>query len=64
MLVHDIYKIRYRFFKNKISPCATAADAKSTKLHVAHVQVQILKNESDICVVQTQVDLKNIKWVD
>ena len=49
------------FFKSTIIPCATAADAKTTKLHVEHVQAQIENNENDTCVVETHVDLKNIK---
>ena len=52
------------FFKSTIIPCTTAADAKTTKLHVEHVQARIRKSKNDTCVVQTHVDLKNIKWVD
>ena len=52
------------FFKSTIIPCATAADAKTTKLHVEHVQAEIKRNKNDTCVVQTHIDLKNIKWVD
>ena len=51
-------------FNNVTLLCATAADAKTTKLHVEHVQAQIKKNKNDTCVVQTHVDLKNIKWVE
>ena len=51
-----------------IIPCATAADTKTTTLHVEHdvenVQAQIKKDKNDTCVVQTHADLKNIKWVD
>ena len=54
----------YMMFKNKISiffkitiiPCATAADAKTTKLYVENVHAQIEKN--DTFVVQTYFDLK------
>ena len=35
---------------------------KTTKLHVGSVQVQIEKCKNDARVVQTHVDLKNIKW--
>ena len=59
-------KLDIDFFKSTIIPCATGADAKTTKLHVEHfhVQAQIKKNKNDTCVVKTNVDLKNIKWVD
>ena len=43
-------------------PCATVTDMKTTKLHVESVQVQIEKRKNDARVVQTYVDLKNIKW--
>ena len=49
------------FFKSTIIPCATAADAEATKLHVENVQAQIEKNKNDTCVVQTYVDLKKHK---
>ena len=55
-------KLDIDFIKSTIIPCATAADAKTTKLHVENVQAQIEKNKNDTCVVQTYVDLKNIKW--
>ena len=50
------------FFKSTIIPCATAADMKTTKLHMGNVQVQIEKRKNDARVGQTHVDLKNIKW--
>ena len=49
------------FFKSTIIPCATAVDAKTTELHVENVQAQIEKIKNDTCVVQSYVDLKNIK---
>ena len=49
------------FFKSAIIPCATAADMKTTKLHVENVQVQIEKRKNDARVVQTHFGLKNIK---
>ena len=51
------------FFKSTIIPCPTAADAKTTKLHVEHVPAHIKNIKIDTCVVQTHVDLKNIKLV-
>ena len=33
------------------NPCATAADMKTTKLHVGNVQVQIEKRKNDARVV-------------
>ena len=52
------------FFKSTIIPCATAADAKTTELHVENVQAQIEKIKNDTSVVQSYVSLKNIKWAN
>ena len=52
------------FFKYTIISCATATDAKTTKLHVENVQAQIEKRKNNTGVVQTHFELKNIKWVD
>ena len=61
MLVHDVNKISFRFFKSTIIPCATAADVITTKLRVENEQAQIEKNNNDTRVVQTHVDLKKYK---
>ena len=39
MLVHDVYKIQYRFFKNAINACALVADLKTTKMHEKSVKL-------------------------
>ena len=56
MLVHDVHKIKYRFFKGVTIPCATAADMRTTKLHVENLQAQIEKRKNKICGVQTYDD--------
>ena len=35
---------------------------ETTKLHMENVQLQIEKRKNDARVVQTHVDLKNMKW--
>ena len=55
-------KLDIDFFKSAEIPCATAADMKLTKLHVKNAHVQIEKCKNDARVVQTHVDLKNIKF--
>ena len=48
VLVHDVHKMRYQFFfKSTLVQCTTAADVKTTKLHVETVQAQIEKQRTN-----------------
>ena len=62
--IHDVHKIRYRFFQKHDNSVRYCGDAKTTKLHVGKVQAQTEKKKNDTCVVQTHVSQKKIKWVE
>ena len=62
MLVHDAYKIRYRFFQkrdNSVHYCGWYENNKTAREKRAGAN---WKRKNDARVVQTHVDLKNIKW--